>query len=145
MPDPLGFVEPAPRVLRDLISDLKLKCPQCVREMRLESFSGHKCTQRNIDNVEVPGHEVLPYSLVKPTPANPLNNEMVYEHVPSTTVLKIPTAKDILKTPVGVVTPVMKKVGLFILKRLMEQSDDGQTALFPTGGQVCMITQYIFY
>ena len=116
-----------------MIGELNLTCdnPKCPEVIKLHKFQEHICNV--LDSPCAPPPAPSPASATQPISTETPTAE---EENPTPSLSRATAVRELLATQPGVVTKEMEEVGTFILKALMAQSPDGQTALFKTGGQV---------
>ena len=154
-------IQPAPFVLRTILSELDLQCPTCTHTVKLHQLPQHEenCTPNPMrappDNATpIPG--VVPGTppssvLETPVPTAAVRRKALVQTPPPQEQLEVPgvatvstatvyeaqrTVKQLLQSPKEVYTSLKEEVGLFIIRQFLSQSQDGATILLKTGGQV---------
>jgi len=158
--NPEVSIEPAPLVLRTIISELDFHCPTCTQIIKLHQLPQHQegcipgatvnpvvvalTTQR--DPVPLENQLILP-TLPAPGPAtipDPATPLPAAEPAPLPT-LSVPghtrsfgqlTVQELLHSSADAYSAVKDEVGLYIIRQFLKQSQDGATVLLKTGGQV---------
>ena len=159
--NPKQFIQPAPFVLRTILSELDLQSPTCTHTVKLHQLPQHEanCTPNPMraptDNVTpipgvVPG--TPPSSVFEtPVPTAAVRRKALVQTPPpqeqleATGVATVSTAtvyeeqltvKQLLQSPKEVYSSLKEEVGLFIIRQFLSQSQDGETILLKTGCQV---------
>ena len=163
--NPNKFIEPAPFVLRTILSELDFQCPTCKHTVQLHQLPQHQeyCIQ---SPTTTPTHILTPSQRsvsVKPSPLVPVKpipaaeekgpeqvNVLSIQAELTTTTSTTTTCGEklsvyqLLTSPKEVYSSLKEEVysslkeevGLFIIRQFLSQSQDGATILLKTGGQV---------
>ena len=153
--NPLEFIEPAPFVLRTILSKLDFQCPTCTHTIKLHQLPQHQesCIPNPVTTPtqnETPVQGTVSVTPPPPPPVTPppalAAASAVAERVPAPAQLTEPgpattyaeqlTVQQLLHSPEEVYTSLKKEVGLFIIRQFLSQSQAGTTILLKTGGQV---------
>ena len=160
--DPKMSIEPAPLVLRTIISELDFCCPTCTKIIKLHQLPKHQegcvpgptvnlvvapTTQSDpvpIENPAILPTPPAPGPATMPDPATPLPAAGPAP-LPTLPVPGLPTTfgqltvQQLLHSSAEDYSAVKEEVGLFIIRQFLKQSQDGATVLLKTGGQVHII------
>ena len=155
--NPNEFIEPAPFVLRTILSELDFRCPTCKHTVKLHQLPQHQecCIQSPTTaptHILTPSQRSVPVTPsllapVKPIPAAeekgpaPVNVPSLQAEPTTTTDTNTTcrqqlTVDQLLTSPKEAYTSLKEEVGLFIIQQFLSQSQDGAAILLKTGGQV---------